>query len=307
MLRIVIFVLLYCVWYTQAAFAASPDDIEVVWTGDNDFIESLLEGPDGRLYLASPFAKKFYVLDSEGDIETWETPSMPLNTAIIRGGFAATAINAPPDFSKAALPESWENLGSQVLIYSWDGELKGQYYGNNTWFYNGITPINRNTVLLSGQNKSSIFQFNTKDHSFSVWLNHELIGGPNNTTGINGIELSRPWIYYTNAARQGTFRVKIGRDGKPDGEPEKFFDVATDDFAVDDRSGGNVYLPAGDKIYLISPDGESEVFLDGVRTGTNALVSNDGQWLYWVASGRSPLAPPGMEEETQVLRIRLHD
>jgi len=285
------------------AQAASVSDIETVFVGDNDFIESMLEAPDGSIYFSSAFKHQIGRVGPNGRELIAELPqASTLVMARLGDHFVVTGQDKLPDFSHMQDPAAWSNLGNRLTMISYQGKILGTKPSPAEWFFNGVTQLNRNVLLIAGQNQGTIFSYDARTGEYGTWLKHELIMGKNNTNGINGIQYRAPWVYYTNAGQDGTFRVRVGANGKPAGVPEKVFDKAGDDFAV--APDGTVYLPNGDKIYRIRANGQSDVFLDGVGVGAYALVTRNGQWLYWSAHGRSQMMPkaPG---ESKIFRIRL--
>ena len=75
-------------------------------------------------------------------------------------------------------------------------------------------------------------------------------------------------------------KVKIGPGGKSVGGAVPVeLGVGVDDFDV--AKDGSVYFSSGRVLYKVAPDGAMTIIADPVPGGPSALVSNDGNTVYW--------------------------
>ncbi|KAH6662261.1 hypothetical protein B0J14DRAFT_610895 [Halenospora varia] len=96
-------------------------------------------------------------------------------------------------------------------------------------------------ILIADSIAGTIQRFDTAKGVLSTYLDHPLLkpAGTSLQAGVNGIKLSRGYLYFSNTNQEIVARVKVsGRDASPTGEIEV---VATgtlaDDFIVNSKNG----------------------------------------------------------------------
>ncbi|KAG9231347.1 hypothetical protein BJ875DRAFT_469758 [Amylocarpus encephaloides] len=151
---------------------------------------------------------------------------------------------------------------------------------------NGITHVpNTPYVLIADCRAGFVFRFNPKTLELTKYFDHPLLKPVGDIVlfGVNGIKLSRGYLYFSNTNQQLVARIKAsGKEASLVGNPEV---VATglpvDDFIVDNHNG-DLYLTAnGDSntLSVVNKDtGLTPRILYGGLNSTDLLFPTAAIW-----------------------------
>ncbi|RSL68986.1 hypothetical protein CEP54_002511 [Fusarium duplospermum] len=184
--------------------------------------------------------------------------------------------------------------------------------GKDAGVINGMTslPDHQHIVVGAASWTGEIWRINTKTRTSEVILRDDLLGttpsGPY-PLGVNGLKISKGYLYFTNTGRQLFGRFKIDGYGNKVGDIEVVWrapagtKIAPDDFSLD--QDGNAFVGCfPDLLVKINPDGEQTVLINGTLAGaTSTAFSKDGRSLFVVTTGK------GMEGVTggQLVQVDL--
>jgi sugar lactone lactonase YvrE len=187
---------------------------------------------------------------------------------------------------------------------------------------NGMTALNRNTLLLADSMYGNIAAYNIGTGKTEVVLEDPSLAAnlsaPGLQLGANGIKLHKDYIYYTNTAQALVGRVRV----RPStGRPNGFFETARDSTlrGPDDISvakDGSIYVseplraPEGDKIQHITLDGKVTTIAEGglvvgSTASTFGRTAKDKSTLYLSTMGGFG-ADGKPEAGGRVVAIQLH-
>ena len=146
---------------------------------------------------------------------------------------------------------------------------------------NGITSVpNTPYILIADSNGGFVYRFDTKTLQLTTYFDHPLLK-PVPTApfqfGVNGVKLSRGYLYFSNTNQQIVARIKAtGKEAVLQGSPEIVAaPTPVDDFIVNDLNG-DVYITQGDTINgigFVSKDayGSAPVTIAGGPGSTSLL------------------------------------
>ncbi|EEU39224.1 uncharacterized protein NECHADRAFT_82000 [Fusarium vanettenii 77-13-4] len=169
--------------------------------------------------------------------------------------------------------------------------------GKDAGVINGMTalPDHQHIVLGAASWTGEIWRINTKTRTSKVILRDDLLAaiptGPY-PLGVNGLKISRGYLYFTNTGRQLLGRFKIDEFGNKIGDVEVIWQapadtkIAPDDFSLD-QDGNALVGCFPDLLIKITPDGEQTVLVNGTLAGgTSTVFSKDGKSLFVVTTGK---------------------
>ncbi|KAJ3531448.1 hypothetical protein NM208_g8872 [Fusarium decemcellulare] len=162
---------------------------------------------------------------------------------------------------------------------------------------NGITtlPKHKHIILGADSVRGEIVRIDTSKGTANVAFKDDLLApGPSGPfeLGVNGLKISKGYLYFTNTRRQSYNRVKIDEYGNKAGEVEVIYKVpststsAPDDFVLDKHDNAYVTFWPG-MLVKITPEGKHDVLVNGTFNGPTSLVwGKGGHSLYVVTAGR---------------------
>ncbi|KAJ4331282.1 hypothetical protein N0V95_009907 [Ascochyta clinopodiicola] len=153
---------------------------------------------------------------------------------------------------------------------------------------NGITAVpNTPYVLIADSYGGFVYRFNTETLQLTTYFDHPLLK-PQPVAGVvfgvNGVKLSRGYLYFSNTNQQIVARIKAtGTEVALDGAP-KIVAISTpaDDFIVNDHNG-DVYIAQGapvNGIGLVSKEayGSAPITIAGGPNSTALLGPTAAIW-----------------------------
>ncbi|KAL6364759.1 hypothetical protein LRP88_00731 [Fusarium phalaenopsidis] len=169
--------------------------------------------------------------------------------------------------------------------------------GKDAGVINGMTPLphHQHIVLGAASWTGEIWRINTKTRTSEVIMRDDMLAaistGPY-PLGVNGLKISRGYLYFTNTGRQLFGRFKIDKFGNKIGDVEVIWQapagtkIAPDDFSLD--QDGNAFVGCfPDLLIKITPDGKQTVLINGTLAGaTSTTFSKDGKSLFVVTTGK---------------------
>ncbi|KAH8679527.1 hypothetical protein BGZ60DRAFT_400185 [Tricladium varicosporioides] len=151
---------------------------------------------------------------------------------------------------------------------------------------NGMTHVPGTPyVLIADCRAGFVFRFNTETLELTKYFDHPLLK-PNGTFilfGVNGIKLSRGYLYFSNTNQELVARIKAsGTEPTLTGNPEIVVSGApVDDFIVNDNNGDLFLAENGDMnalAFLGKNSGTTPEILIGGPNTTNLLFPTAAIW-----------------------------
>lgn len=289
-------------------------------------MEALTEAPDGTIYyeLANDDVQSLWKITPDGKTEKWvdipvKRPQVVLSIKegflisgamqrIAGGAPAKPAADAPPppsptgDPTTTAAPPSTTDYDSRVVVLDKTGNVMKIIHAAAGCFLNGMTETHGEYLVVDARG-GTIYRVDIPKGELELWLHDDLLAPTvaRNYPGANGMRAFGDWLYWTNTVRSTMYRIHIGKDGRPDGTPEKFASFpGGDDFGV--AKDGTMYASSGMNMLKISPTGQVSTLLTGVANSPAAIVTKDQHWLYWTARGTNSTDPAPVP---RLFRVRL--
>lgn len=292
---------LAALWLTTSAGAAATVETVASLRDSPAALEGLVADAGGRLWITSDLDSTLLRVSQNGG--KVDTVPMPAHVQVIvrhGDGFVVTAhdndvVIGPtgPEFPKGALP--------RLLVLDRVGRLIKSIKGPDRSFFNGVTPA-AGGYLIADSNGGTIWKADIEKGVITPWLQHASAAsprGPGFLGGANGIKTHGGWVYYSSAG--AIYRVKIGSDNRPEGEPVVFAKIGVDDF--DFAPDGALYAPSGKGLSKINPTGEVTQIIDLGVNCTTAMMAPDGKSVLLLTRGTFPGMPVG--PAARLLRVRL--
>ena len=282
------------------SLAQEPHTLETVVTiPSNGFNENLFQTPDGSIYVTGAFEGNLWKITAAGQVEKFSTfPDHATILGIVGIGDGFVLGTHRRTFQTSAGVD-FSDVGSEVLMLDKNGQITATIPGQKGNVFNGMALDGHGKVLITDFLGASIWQFDPVAEKLSLWIKNDALAAPStDSLGANGIKVVNGWVYVANKSQLAVHRIQIDENGRAKG---RFILVAdnlpgADDFAV--GPDGTVYMPPAEQgatLTRISPSGEVDAFLQSAPFGASAMVSADGNWLYW-ATGR---------EDTQQRLVRV--
>jgi sugar lactone lactonase YvrE len=287
--------------------ADAPRMPEVVATIPSPaFNENLSEGADGTIYVTSMLESNLWKIGADGKVQKLahvEPYAAILGVAAVQEGIVVGAFRR--DF-RTPKGYDFSDAGPEVLLIDREtGKILAAAKGQNGQLFNGMAADGRGKVLVVDSLSASVWQFDPKAHTLSLWLKDDaLASSAPAARGANGIKSAGDHVYIANSEKRSIYRVGIDAGGKPQGSLTLFAkDLPhVDDFAV--AADGTIFLPPTAQpnpgpMFRIAPDGGQSTHAVG-PPGASAMVSRDGKWVYWASN--SGLTPKTTEPQ-KLLRV----
>ncbi|KAL1851665.1 hypothetical protein Daus18300_012474 [Diaporthe australafricana] len=271
---------------TMTALGAAASTMRQLWNFTSYVdIENINLRPDGRVLMTTFSNASLYTLDSTSSNPTAELvaalePSTALTGIIsvgndkfaviggIRGSYMYTNETVYTcDFSVGPEPaiEVVATLPDAVMLNGMDS-----------------LPQNPAVVLIADSRVGAVWRVNTTDGDVDIAYQDELLLPPDNATvpiGINGLRVSKGYVYFTNTAKNLFARIAITDDGVMHGDVETVAVLVPgeegyvwDDFALD-ASGEIAYIAQSPNAIgrVIIATGQMDV-IAGVGSDTTSLI-----------------------------------
>lgn len=288
-----------------AESAGSPREAEVAATMSTSFSENISEGHDGAFYLTDALKSDLWKISKDGTAEKLahlENYPAILGVAALEDSIVISAIRR--DF-RTPNGLDFSDVGAEIVVLDRNGKVVASVAGQQGALFNGMVRDGRGKILLTDSRHGTVMQFDPETRTLSEWFKDEALA-PVKVLGANGLKVAGDWVYIGNRDKTSIFRIRRDAAGRPQGPLTLVTDAVpnVDDFAV--APDGTVYLPPRDPqapspMMRITPDGEMTEYVVGPYS-PSAVVSRDGQWVYWATS-----VPLGTEstEPQRLLRVAL--
>jgi hypothetical protein len=296
----------------EPAFAQTSKTPELVATIPHPgFLENLTERSDGSIYVTAAFDRIIWKIGADRAVEKFATIpeyALILGIAPLKGGFVVAAFqrnfvtSAGVDFS---------DVGSVLLLLDPRGKITETITAEKGAAFNGLVSDGRGKYLIADSHLPVIWQFDPTKKKISVWLKDQaaLAAPTAHDIGGDGLKVAGNTVYVSNKTTLSIYKVARDAAGMPkDALTLVAKNLPTaDDFAV--AHGGTVYVPAPEKAHpgdrtplvKVSPSGEVSPFLNDAPYSASAIVSRDGQWLYWATSVHDGV----LNHQQQLLRVAI--
>ena len=306
-----------------AAQAAALSVKELYRFPNETFIENLDFAPDGTILLTTFGEGRVYKFDPFEDNPeprlVVEVPGLNAITGIAKvapdtyavsgaireGGFSI--VNGSCKIATFNINDNYKKAGAPQATILADVPSAG--------LLNGLVALpNKKHVILSAESVGGkIYRTDTSTGEVEVSFEHDLFrADPESENpvplGINGIDIHKGYLYFTNSNRQLFGRVEINNDGDITGEIEEIYQLenserAFDDFDISRRGEAYISLQSdslvkitreGELITLVSPGGDVEL----LRPTANLLSKNE-KTLFVVTAGEED------DERGQIIQVDL--
>lgn len=254
-------------------------------------LEGLAYASDGAIIFSND-GENVLMRYADGKLtEFAQVPSHPQGIVATRDGFVVTSHAKMPVRGPGApapvpgAPSPMAALDGQILVLDKAGKLlKSIPTGDG--FPNGIAHLSGNAVLVANAAGDRLWKIDTKTGAVETWLQDEMLAptAARPFPGANGLKIVGGWVYGANTTKGFVYKVKIGKNGKPDGGPQKIADVAgPDEVAV--AKDGTVYVATHGPWTKVTPGGEVSKLFPTVEGGPSLMLSKDEKSLYLLTSG----------------------
>lgn len=270
-------------------------------------LEAIEIGPNGTLYITNDVDGTILTMDRDGQnvkriVLADNHPQVLLLTA--DGGMVVTAHAKAPDYSGLARGKfDLTNLDTAVLVLDRAGKLKRRFAGPAKSFFNGIARVREGLYLVADSTGGSLWQFDLKASKLEPWFTDtslESAAGKGKFGGSNGIKVHEGWVYYTS--RGAMWKVKIGRDGKPEGVAVQHSTRGGDDFDV--ATDGSIYIAGYKNLLRIALDGSVSTVVELGVDCPAVRLTKDGRAALMTTRGSFP-GFPGPVIPSRLLRVAL--
>ncbi|MBM0740990.1 SMP-30/gluconolactonase/LRE family protein [Phormidium sp. CLA17] len=265
----------------------------------NTFLESIVIGPGGALFVTSHLEGKIFRIEAE---------RLPVVHAAIAGKATGLAFTAAGNL----LLTAWNDKDvPTVFTISPQGEATVLITMPDAIFLNGLTPLMGDRYLIADSYRGAIWELNTTEKTVRIWLEHPDLARSSSDSefpAVNGLKIYGDVLYASNTEKMQLVKIPIQLDGQP-GEPEIFLQpVNLDDFAFD--QDGNLYGTTHiyNSVIKITPDGCMTTIAQAAQgmSGSTALAFGQGDDrtnLYVVTNGGMSLPPSTGLESAKVMRL----
>jgi sugar lactone lactonase YvrE len=262
---------------------------EVLINLPGDRIENAFETADGAIYATATFGDKVMRRGRDGALSVFTTVPNPQGVVETKAGMVVDYQDRHPDFSSGR-PSTFSGLGAHMVLLDKAGKVVKRLDGlDDNTFFNGMAAGGGDTVFIADDGGDRILKVDLKAWRVEVWLDsagtHDAAAGPG---APNGLKVHDGWVYFS---RGDIYRIRIGRDGKPEGALQLAAKTGgTDDFDV--AADGTIYASHGVDVLKVSPTGQVQTLLArGCPFCTATRISRDGRSLYITGGsilGRTP-------------------
>jgi hypothetical protein len=207
--------------------------------------------------------------------------------------YGKTFRGAPATATTPAGPLHFDDTDTHIYVYDLAGKMTGDIPADKGVGLNGLAYSGTPGLYYSANsNGGDIYTVDTKGKKIASWFKDAAYGPiPGSAIGLNGVRAKNGSVYFSfgtmagATGKKGVYRIQVGADGKPMGNPVKIEEtIAVDDFDV--AANGDVYFPAGTVLYKVAAAGGDPVKVaDPIQGGPSAFVSRDGMWVYWPTRG----------------------
>ena len=280
------------------AASPAPEDAKVKTFAilpSSEATENICQQADGSIFVSVINTKTILKITADGKVS--EFASAPTMAHILGLGcgdnevvavfFGKTFRGAPPvPPATANSPLNFSDTDTHVYVYDLAGKLTADIAGAKGDAFNGFAYSGTRGIYYAGNSANgSISTVDTKGKKIALWWKDDSFAPAGNSAiGINGVRAQIGWVYLSGPTKKGLWKIKLGADGKPSGDPVNVEDsVNVDDFDV--AKDGSIYFTTGAILYRVAPDGTLTKFAEPVQGGPSALVSRDGKWVYWPTRG----------------------
>ena len=285
----------------QAPAASPPPEATMVKTfatlPSNEATENICQLADGSIFVSVMNTKTILKIAADGKVSEFASaPAMAHllglgcgDNEVVAVFFGKTFRGSPPvPPATTGSPMNFSDTDTHVYVYDLAGKLKADIPGAKGEAFNGFAYSGTPGLYYAGNSANgSISTVDTNVKKVALWWKDDSFAPSGNSPiGINGVRVQNSWVYLSGPTKKGLWKIKLGSDGKPSGEPIQVEDsVNVDDFDV--AKDGSIYFTTGAILYRAAPDGTLSKVAEPVQGGPSALVSRDGKWVYWPTRGGS--------------------
>lgn len=279
--------------FTAPAFAtdtsvANPDIESVISMPTGHFFENLTYHNDSELIATDYTGQTLYKYNEQGRASLWtKVDGHPVSIRFDEKGEGLLAVH------KVSIMQGAEFLNHMALYkVSADGTLSHLIDLDKPAFLNGMVYLGQQQYLIGDAANGKIYQFDATTKRLTTWLEDERLQPEQDRPGlpgVNGIQLYKGDLYFTNSAKQllGKVTIEKGKAGAIEVVETK---LQADDFIIDKQ--GTWYITTHHhEIIKYTANGERTVVLNHGIEGSTAIqmskqdngyfyITNDGGLLF---------------------------
>ena len=268
----------------------SAPHLETVATIPSDgFNENIFEDSDGNFYVTEAFNSTLWRIFPNGEAKVFaKFPDHAIILGVVRVGDGfVLGVTKRTFFTPSG--SDFTDLGAEVLMLDKNGQITDTISGQGGQLFNGMALDGYGNVLISDSRTASIWRFKPAEKALTLWAEDDALAAEGKgALGANGVKVLNGWVYVANKTDLAIYKVRMDAEGRSQGPFVLVADglPAADDFAI--GPDGTIYVPPAEQnapVTTISPEGTKGILIESAPYGASAMVSADGQWLYW-ATGR---------------------
>jgi sugar lactone lactonase YvrE len=290
---------------TSAADTAPFAAFETLTSTPKNGLEGMIVGKDGGIYVTDASDHVIHKVDRNGQRTIFSTlPFVPQVIVLSDHGYVVTGqykdpFSPPKPGEPPPPPARMDALDAVVATLDETGKVGTLVAGKPGSFFNGLSRVGKH-YLIADSTAATIWRFDPAAKSVQSWLaDPALKGADGHFPGANGLKVMGGYVYVANTSAGNIYRVKLAKDGSPEGVLSKYVTVLhPDDFDVD--SQGTIYLPSQGHVLKIDSGDHSTAIAEGCIGCDAALLTDAGHSLLLVTHGFGPDAGPG-----RLLKLKL--
>ncbi|MDK9739436.1 SMP-30/gluconolactonase/LRE family protein [Vibrio sp. D404a] len=167
-----------------------------------------------------------------------------------------------------------------------DGQLTRLIGLDQSAFLNGMAYLGEQQYLIADAANGKIFHFDMNTSKLSIWLEDEKLQAMQERPGlpgVNGIQLYKGDLYFTNSAQQLLGKITI-KDGKAGELTIVHKGIQADDFIIDEQ--GDWFITTHHhEVIKFTPDGKQSVLVShGIEGNTAIQMSNKEAGVFYITN-----------------------
>lgn len=246
------------------------------------FFENVTFQNDDELVATDYTGMSLYKYHENGQAKLWsKVDGHPVSIRFDEQGEGLLAVH------ETSILKGAEFLESMALYkVTKDGELTRLIGFDSPSFLNGMTYLGNKVYLIADAFNGTIYRFDMNTKQLSTWLSDPLLQPEKDRPGlpgVNGIQLYKNAIYFTNSAKQLLGRINL--KGQTAGSLEIIESgIQADDFVIDEEGTWFITTHHHEVIKLTAAHDKSIVLNHGVEGNTAIQMSKREKGTFYITN-----------------------